>query len=141
MKVQLRDKDGNPETIDLTVIDWGNPTTTTFSWPRRCGSPATCIVDAATSLALLMASRLFLLSSRHRMSRSRPRTMRNLRDYRGQSIPQLFHPNAFILLSNGSETKVGTLTSEWEHFFEWKRIADEQEAGRGLARACAARTL
>ena len=28
----------------------------------------------------------------------------NLRDYRGQSIPQLFHPNAFILLSNGSAT-------------------------------------
>jgi type I restriction enzyme, R subunit len=40
----------------------------------------------------------------------------NLRDYRGQSIPQLFHPNAFILLSNGSDTKIGTLTSAWEHF-------------------------
>ena len=38
-------------------------------------------------------------------------------------------PNAFILLSNGSETKVGTLTSEWEHFFEWKRVADEQRGG------------
>ena len=54
----------------------------------------------------------------------------NLRDYRGQSIPQLFHPNAFILLSNGSETKIGTLTSEWEHFFDWKRISDEGEAGK-----------
>ncbi len=32
----------------------------------------------------------------------------NLRDYRGQSIPQLFHPNAFILLSNGADTKVGS---------------------------------
>ncbi len=51
----------------------------------------------------------------------------NLRDYRGQSIPQLFHPNAFILLSNGSDTKVGTLTSAWEHFFDWKRVLDEDE--------------
>jgi type I restriction enzyme R subunit len=54
----------------------------------------------------------------------------NLRDYRGQSVPQLFHPNAFILLSNGSDTKVGTLTSAWEHFFDWKRVADEDEAGK-----------
>ncbi|MBC7733183.1 MAG: type I restriction endonuclease subunit R, partial [Bacteriovorax sp.] len=46
------------------------------------------------------------------------------------SVPQLFHPNAFILLSNGSDTKVGTLTSGWEHFFDWKRVADEDEAGR-----------
>jgi type I site-specific restriction-modification system R (restriction) subunit len=54
----------------------------------------------------------------------------NLRDYRGQSVPQLFHPNAFILLSNGSDTKVGTLTSGWEHFFDWKRVADEARPAR-----------
>ena len=54
----------------------------------------------------------------------------NLRDYRGQSIPQLFHPNAFILLSNGSDTKIGTLTSAWEHFFDWKRVDDEGELGK-----------
>ena len=70
----------------------------------------------------------------------------NLRDYRGQSIPQLFHPNAFIMLSNGSETRVGTITSEWEHFFEWKRIADEEEEGevsieRALRGLCDRRRL
>ena len=52
---------------------------------------------------------------------------RDLRDYKGQSMPQLFHPNAFILLSNGSDTRVGTLTSAWEHFFDWKRVDDEDE--------------
>src|SRR6185312_2265740 len=31
---------------------------------------------------------------------------------------------------NGSDTKVGTLTSEWEHFFEWKRVDDEGETGK-----------
>jgi len=45
-------------------------------------------------------------------------------------VPQLFHPNAFILLSNGSDTRVGTLTSAWEHFFDWKRVTDEAEAGQ-----------
>ncbi len=51
----------------------------------------------------------------------------NLRDYRGQSVPQLFHPNAFILLSNGLQTRIGTLTSAWEHCFDWKRVIDEDE--------------
>jgi len=50
----------------------------------------------------------------------------NLRDYRGQSVPQLFHPNAFILLSNGSDAKVGALTSAWEHFFDWKRESEDE---------------
>ena len=27
-------------------------------------------------------------------------------------------------------TKVGTLTSGWEHFFDWKRVANEDEAGK-----------
>src|SRR5205814_1229419 len=39
-------------------------------------------------------------------------------------------PNGFIVLSNGAETKVGTITSPWEHFLEWKKINSEGEEGR-----------
>jgi type I restriction enzyme R subunit len=52
----------------------------------------------------------------------------NLADYK-TTIPQLFWPNALIILSNGSDTKVGTLTSGWEHFAEWKKINAEGEEG------------
>ncbi|WP_374027420.1 type I restriction endonuclease subunit R [Bdellovibrio bacteriovorus] len=53
----------------------------------------------------------------------------NLRDYK-DTIPQIFWFNGFILLSNGLETKVGAITSEWSHFYEWKKINSEGEAGR-----------
>ena len=53
----------------------------------------------------------------------------NLRDYR-DTIPHLFTPNGFIVLSNGAETKVGSITSAWEHFLEWKKINSEGEEGR-----------
>lgn len=53
----------------------------------------------------------------------------NLRDYK-QTIPQLFTYNALIILSNGSETKVGSMTASWEHFNEWKKISSEGEEGR-----------
>lgn len=56
----------------------------------------------------------------------------NLKDYK-DTIPHLFHTNAFIILSNGldklddSGTKVGTITSPFKFFHEWKRIAEGEE--------------
>ena len=52
----------------------------------------------------------------------------NLRDYK-DTIPQLFWFNALIILSNGSQTRVGSMTAGWEHFAEWKRINSEGEQG------------
>ena len=51
----------------------------------------------------------------------------NYKDYQ-DTIPQLFYYNAFIMLSNGTEAKVGTLGSNYEFFHEWKRL-DEKEQG------------
>lgn len=51
----------------------------------------------------------------------------NYRDYL-DTIPQLFYYNAFLMLSNGLEAKVGTLGSKYEFFHEWKRLK-ESDAG------------
>lgn len=45
----------------------------------------------------------------------------NLRDYKS-TIPQVFWFNGLIVLSNGSKSRVGTTSAEWEHFSEWKKI-------------------
>lgn len=50
----------------------------------------------------------------------------NLNDYK-KVIPRMFHCNAFIILSNGFESKIGAITSKYEHFHDWKRITEEQE--------------
>jgi type I restriction enzyme R subunit len=50
----------------------------------------------------------------------------NLADYK-TTIPHLFWYNAFIVLSNGSDARLGTLTAGWEHFSRWKKIGDEEE--------------
>lgn len=50
----------------------------------------------------------------------------NLNDYK-DTIPHMFHSNAFIILSNGTETKVGTITSPYKFFLDWKRIEEEEE--------------
>jgi type I restriction enzyme R subunit len=51
----------------------------------------------------------------------------NLTDYR-DTIPNAFHHNALLIVSNGDRAKYGSITSQWEHFFEWKRN-DEKESG------------
>ena len=49
----------------------------------------------------------------------------NYTDYLS-TIPQLFHFNAFLMLSNGLEAKVGTLGSKYEFFHEWKRLKEDE---------------
>jgi len=54
----------------------------------------------------------------------------NYSDYL-DTIPQLFHWNALILLSNGVDAKYGSITSGMEHFSRWKRLKeDDPEPGK-----------
>jgi len=50
----------------------------------------------------------------------------NFTNYK-RDIPQLFACNAFCVLSNAIETRVGSMSAQWEHFFKWLRADDERE--------------
>lgn len=49
------------------------------------------------------------------------------RDYKN-TLPALFWYNAFIVVADTFTCKMGSLTTPWEHFFQWKRVRDEREA-------------
>jgi type I restriction enzyme R subunit len=53
----------------------------------------------------------------------------NLTHYKS-AIPQLFWSNAFLIASNGTASRIGSLSADWERFFEWKRIESENEPRR-----------
>src|SRR5579885_869435 len=51
----------------------------------------------------------------------------NLTDYLDEDVvAHAFHHNAFLIVSNGHRARYGSITSEWEHFAEWKRL-DERD--------------
>jgi len=53
----------------------------------------------------------------------------NLRDYMDENvIGHAFHHNALLIVSNGHRARYGSITSEWDHFAEWKRL-DEGDKG------------
>ena len=56
----------------------------------------------------------------------------NLTSYKHaqNGVPALFWSNALLIASNGTDSRVGSLTADWERFFEWKRIESEDEPRR-----------
>ena len=50
----------------------------------------------------------------------------NYTDYL-DTVPHLFYYNAFVMLANGPQSKVGTIGSPYKFFHEWKRLAEEDK--------------
>lgn len=57
----------------------------------------------------------------------------NLSDYMDENvIAHAFHHNALLIVSNGHRARYGSITSTWEHFYEWKR---QEESDKGKVEA------
>lgn len=54
-------------------------------------------------------------------------TTRYMRD-----IPELFKYNCFAVLSDGVNTKVGSIFSDYEHFYSWRRIEENDRPADGI---------
>ena len=89
------------------------------------GPLATCTSGAPTSSGSSTASRCVFIELKASHRNLKHAYDDNLRDYR-DTIPHLFIPNGFIVLSNGAETKVGTITSSWELLL---RVEEDQLRG------------
>ena len=50
---------------------------------------------------------------------------KNFKDYT-DTIPHIFHHNALLIFGNGHKARLGSITSRWEHFHEWKRLAERE---------------
>ena len=52
----------------------------------------------------------------------------NLRDSLDENvIAHAFQHNAFLIVSNGHRARYGSITSQWEHFYEWKRQGEKEK--------------
>jgi type I restriction enzyme R subunit len=128
VKVSIKNEDGSTTFETLKVIDWTEPKNNDFFLASQCWIQGELYLRRSDLIGFVNGLPLLFieLKATHRSVENAYRD--NLRDYK-TAIPQLFIPNALIILSNGSETRIGTLTAEWEHFFEWKKISDEEEPG------------
>src|SRR5450759_2434978 len=130
VRVSTPDPEGDGETVEkVRVVDWNEPTNNDLLFCSQLWvtgdmyTRRTDLVGFVNGLPLVFIE----LKAAHR--RLETAFTGNLRDYK-DTIPQLFWPNALIILSNGSQSRVGSVTAGWEHFAEWKKVGSEDEVGR-----------
>lgn len=128
VEVIVKADDGSEMSEKLRVIDWENPTDNDFFVASQFWVRGDLYLRRCDLVAFVNGLPLVVVEFKAPHVAVKDAFNDNLRDYRN-AIPHLFTPNALVILSNGSDTRLGTLTSEWEHFFDWKRINDENEQG------------
>jgi type I restriction enzyme R subunit len=124
-----RDERGDEQTARIVFVDWREPSRNEWLAASQvwiAGDLHTRRVD----LVLFVNGIPLVLAEFKEPGRSvRAAYDENLTDYR-DTIPQLFWPNAFVILSNGSQARLGATFAPWEQFGEWKRIEAEGTRGR-----------
>ena len=127
MKVSLSEPDGEGETVEvLQVIDWENPENNDFLAASQFHITGDMYTRRPDIVCFVNGIPLVLMEFKRIDVHLKAAYDDNLRDYK-DTIPHLFWYNAFIVLSNGTESKVGSLTASWEHFADWKRVHTEDE--------------
>lgn len=118
------------DTETVRVIDWNgdDPTANDFLLVSQFWVKGDIYTRRADLVLFVNGLPLVLFELKSSHTRLSHAFENNLRDYKA-SIPQLFWYNAFIILSNGHDSKIGSITAGWEYFFDWKKINDEGEQG------------
>ena len=133
IKVSVPDRErGGQKTERLRVVDWEHPANNDFlvvSQFSVTGALYTCRPDL---VCFVNGLPLVLLEFKKPGVPARVAFDENITSYKHpqNGIPALFAYNALIIASNGTDSRVGSLTANWERFFEWKRIERENEPRR-----------
>lgn len=113
----------------LRVVDWAQPERNDFLLVSQfsvVGSLYTCRPDL---VGFVNGLPWVVIELKKPGVPARAAFDENLTHYK-KEIPQLFWFNALLIASNGTDSRVGSLTADWERFFEWKRIEREDEPRR-----------
>jgi type I restriction enzyme R subunit len=129
VKVPVDDEEGGEAIETVRVIDWAVSEANDFYAVRQLwvSGPEgykrrTDVVGFVNGIPLVL---LELKASHKNLETG---YSGNISDYK-DTVTQLFWPNALVIVSNGSDARVGSVSAFWEHFSEWKKINSEGEMG------------
>lgn len=126
VKVIFRNQDGEEVDETVQVIDWNEPGRNDFFLASQFWVSGEIYKRRADLIGFVNGLPLIFIELKAPDVHLENAYNNNLRDYKN-TVPQLFWYNALVVLSNGSQSRVGTITASWEHFSEWKKISNEKE--------------
>lgn len=129
--VTVKKPNGQTETKKATVIDFQNPEKNYFLAIKELKIHGDLYRRRTDIVGFVNGIPLLFVELKKNTVDVQNAYDDNYTDYL-DTIPHLFYYNAFLMLSNGMEAKVGTLGSKFEFFHEWKRLVEEDEGSVAL---------
>jgi type I restriction enzyme R subunit len=131
VRVSFKDDEGRVRHARVKLIDYDRPDNNQYLavtqlWIQSTGATAKAAFRRPDILLYVNGLPLVFIELKNSNVKLRTAYDDNLTNYKAD-IPQLFLTNALCVLSNSIETRVGSLSAEWEHFFHWLRPEDEKE--------------
>ncbi len=125
VQVTFRNDKGERVRQRLRVFDFAEPTNNDFLCVRELWVRGDLYRRRADIVGFVNGLPLLFMELKNVSKDIRAAYERNFKDYK-DTIPHLFHHNALVVLANGVDAKLGSMTSRFEHFHEWKRLAEDQ---------------
>lgn len=125
VQVTFRNDKGERERRRLKVFDFNEPANNDFLCVRELWVRGDLYRRRADIVGFVNGLPLLFMELKNISKEIRSAYEQNFKDYL-DTVPHLFHHNAFVVLANGVDAKIGSVTSRFEHFHEWKRLAEEQ---------------
>jgi type I restriction enzyme R subunit len=124
VQVQFRNAKGELEKKRLKIFDFDNPENNHFLCVRELWVRGDIYRRRADIVGFVNGLPLMFIECKTIHKDIRHAYEQNLSDYK-DTVPHLFHHNAFVILGNGVDAKIGSISSKFEHFNDWKRLAED----------------
>lgn len=121
-----RNAQGEEETIRLRLFDFTEPTNNHFLAIREMWYEGPYGLIRPDIMGYVNGLPLLFIECKNTHKSLKTAHNVNLANYKAK-LPELFHHNALIILTNGIDSRVGSLTSPYGYFQEWKRLHEEDE--------------
>ena len=126
--VKFPDRENGGQRVEVVaVIDWDVPENNDFLLASQFWVAGALYLKRPDLIGFVNGLPLVLMELKAPGENVRQGYDKNIADYK-ETIPQLFHYNALIIVSNGVQSKIGSLTAKWEHYGDWKKAVSEEEA-------------
>lgn len=126
VEIPYRDEKDKRQKPRLKVFDFNNPEENHFLCVREMWVKGDLYTRRADIIGFVNGVPLLFMECKNIYKNLKNAYEENFSDYK-DTIPHLFHHNAIIVFANGDQGKLGTLTSPFEHFNDWKRLNEEDE--------------
>ena len=125
MQVTYRDDRGRRTKRRLRVLDFDHPENNHFLCVREMWVRGDLYRRRPDIVGFVNGLPLLFIECKNIHRDLKAAFEKNYADYR-DTVPHLFHHNAVVMFGNGEKARIGSITSRWGHFHEWKRLAEDE---------------